>query len=117
MTKKNISLDDAYKTAVDFHTKGKISDAANIYKKILEVKPDHFLALSNLGIICSQLKRFNEAIELFNKTLKINPKYAEGYNNLGNVLYELSRFDKSLDCYKKAIKFLEDFFVSLFKNN
>ena len=115
MNEKKITLDEAYKLAVDFHTKGKISDAKNIYKKILEVKPDHFLALGNLGIIFAQLKKFNEAIELFNKALKINPKYAEGYNNLGNVLFELSEFDKSLDCYKKAIK-LDPNFSDAFNN-
>ena len=90
MNEKKVSLDEAFKTAVDFHTRGKIVDAKNIYEKILEVKPDHFLALGNLGIIFSQLKKFNEAIELFIKTLKINPKYAEGYNNLGNAYFELS---------------------------
>jgi len=109
MKEKKISLNETYQTAVDFHIKGKIHDARNIYKKILEVKPDHFLALANLGIILSQLKKFSEAIELFNKALKINPKYVEGYNNLGNVLFELSEFDKSLDCYKKAIKLNPNF--------
>ena len=104
MNEKKISLDEAFKTAVDFHTKGKINDAKNIYKKILEVKPDHFLALGNLGIIFSMEKKFHEAIELFNKVLKINPEYAQAYNNLGNVFFELSEFDKSLDHYKKAIK-------------
>lgn len=103
MVEKKFSLDEAYKIAVDFHAKGNISDAKITYEKILEVKPDHFLTLGNLGIIFSQLKKFNEAIELFNKALKINPNYAEGHNNLGNVLFELSEFDKSLDCYSKAV--------------
>ena len=109
MKEKKISLDEAFKLAVNLHTKGKINDAKNIYEKILEVKPDHFFALGNLGIIFSQLKKFKEAIEFFNKTLKINPKYAEGHNNLGNVYYELSEFGKSLDCYKKAIKLSPNF--------
>ena len=109
MNEKKVLLDKTFKTAVDLHTKGKINDAGNIYKRILEVEPDHFLALTNLGIIYSQLRKFSEAEELFNKVLKINPKYAEGYNNLGNVLFELTEFDKSLNCYKKAIKLNPNF--------
>ena len=62
MKEKKFSLDEAFKLAVDFHAKGKINDAKNIYEKILEVKPDHLFSLGNLGIIFSQLKKFNEAI-------------------------------------------------------
>ena len=58
MNEKKVLLDKTFKTAVDLHTKGKINDAGNIYKRILEVKPDHFLALANLGIIFAQLKKF-----------------------------------------------------------
>ena len=115
MKEKKISLDEAFKTAVNFYTKGNINEAKNILEKILEVKSDHFLALANLGIIFAQLKNFNKAIELFNKTLKINPKYAEGHNNLGNVLFELSEFDKSLDCYNKAVE-LNPNFTDAFNN-
>jgi predicted O-linked N-acetylglucosamine transferase (SPINDLY family) len=109
MNEKKITLDQSFKIGVDFHTKGKIIDAKNIYEKILKIKPDHFLALSNLGIVFSQLRDFNKAVELFNKAVKINPEYAEGFNNLGNALFELSEFDKSLDCYKKAIKLNPNF--------
>ena len=115
MTGKKISLDESFKIAVDFHTKGKISEAKNIYEKILKVKPDHFLALTNLGIIFSQLRKLERAAELFNKVIIINPKYAEGHNNLGNALFELSEFDKSLDCYKKAVQ-LDSNFSDAFNN-
>ena len=115
MKEKKISLDQSFKNAVDFHMKGKIIDAKNIYEKILKIKPDHFLALSNLGVVFSQLREFNKAVELFNKTIKINPEYAEGYNNLGNALFELSEFDKSLDCYKRAAK-LNPNFSDVFNN-
>ena len=56
MKEKKISLDEAFKIAVDFHTKGKINEAKKIYEKIIEVKPVHFLALGNRGIIFSQSK-------------------------------------------------------------
>ena len=47
MKEKKISLDEAFKTAVNFYTKGNINEAKNILEKILEVKSDHFLALAN----------------------------------------------------------------------
>ena len=72
MNEKKITLDEAYKLAVDFHTKGKISEAKNIYEKILKVKPEHFLALTNLGIIFSQLRKLERALELFNKVIFVS---------------------------------------------
>tara|TARA_B100000686_G_C16765586_1_gene961512 strand:- start:15 stop:2141 length:2127 start_codon:yes stop_codon:yes gene_type:complete len=104
MSEKKYSLDESLKIAVDFHTKGDIDNAKGIYEKILDVKPDHLLALGNLGIIFSQQKKFKNAIDIFEKVIKIEPKYAEAYNNLGNVLFETSELDKSLNCYKKAVK-------------
>ena len=115
MREKKNSLEESFKIAVDLHAKGKITDAKNIYEKILEVKPVHFLALTNLGIVFSQLREFSRAVELFNKVIKINPNYAEGYNNLGNALFELSEFDKSLQCYKRAVQ-LNPSFSDAFNN-
>ena len=40
MNEKKITLDQSFKIAVDFHMKGKIIDAKNIYEKILKIKPD-----------------------------------------------------------------------------
>jgi len=109
MQEKNYSLEEAFDIAINLQQRGKISEAKNIFEKILTAKPNHFLALANLGIIFAQLKKFDEAINSFNAAIKINPNYAEGYNNLGNVFFELSNFDKSLECYKKAIKIFPKF--------
>ena len=109
MSEKKYSLDESFKIALNFHTKGDIYKAREIYEKILAVKPDHLLALGNLGIVFSQLKQFKNAIDIFERVIKINPKYAEGYNNLGNALFEISEFDKSLNYYKKAVEINPNF--------
>ena len=109
MKEKNYSLKEAFDIAENFYQRGNISEAKNIFEKILIAKPSHFLALANLGIIFAQLKKFDQAISALNKALEINPNYAEGYNNLGNVFFELSNFDKSLECYEKAIKIFPNF--------
>ena len=109
MNKKEISLEESFNTAINFHTKGKINEAKKIYEEILEFYPDHFLSLTNLGIVFSQLKDFKKAVELFNKVVKINPKYAEGYNNLGNSFFELSEIDRALESYKKAVQINHNF--------
>jgi len=106
---KSISLNEAFKLALKLHTQGKLDEAKKIYEKILVAKPDHFLSLSNIGIIYSQLKEFNKAIETFNNTIKVNPKFAEAYNNLGIVFYELNDLEKALKSFEEAIKIKSNF--------
>ena len=105
MKEKKFSLDQLFKNAVNFHTNGKIIEAKNIYENILKVKPDHFLALGNLGIVFSQLKESKKAVELFNEAIKINPRYAEAYYNLGNIYRESADYKKSIEFYKNAKSF------------
>jgi len=98
-----MKLDDSFKIAIGLHTKGKIVEAKKIYEDILKIKPDHFLVLSNLGIVFSQLKESNKAVELFHKAIEINPQHAEAHYNLGNIYRELGDYIKSIKFYKNAI--------------
>ena len=106
---KSISLNEAFKLALKLHTQGKLDEAKKIYEKILVAKPDHFLSLSNIGIIYSQLEEFDKAIETFNNTIKVNPKFAEAHNNLGIVFYELNDLEKALKSFEEAIKIKSNF--------
>ena len=38
MSEKEIPLEVIFKTAVDFHTKGRINDAKNLYEKIFKTR-------------------------------------------------------------------------------
>ena len=109
MSKKEISLEEYFNTAINFHTKGKINEAKKVYEETLKFYPDDLPTLTNLGIVFSQLKNFKEAVELFTKAIKINPKYAEGHNNLGNAFFELLELDKALESYKKAVQINHNF--------
>ena len=51
MIEKKISLDEAFKIAVDLHSKGNLKEAKNIFEKILKAKPNHFLSLANLILL------------------------------------------------------------------
>ena len=109
MNETKISLDSTFKTAINFLSNGNITEARNIFEKILKVKPDHILSLANLGIIFIQLKKYDEAMKLFKRTIEINPEYAEGHNNIGNILFELLEFDEALNYYNKAIEISPNF--------
>ena len=64
MKEKKFSLEEAFKLAVNLHTKGKINDAKNIYEKILEAKPDHFFALDpvELDLMVQSIRKAEKSL-------------------------------------------------------
>ena len=80
MNNNKNEINEIFKVAVDYHTKGKINEAKENYLKILRIKPDDHLTLGNLGIIYSQTKQLDKAVEYFTKAIQVNPDNADGYN-------------------------------------
>jgi Flp pilus assembly protein TadD len=58
-----------------------------------------------LGILLSNLKRYDEAEAAYRKAIDLNPSYATAYYNLGNLLSDenLKRYDEAEAAYRKAI--------------
>jgi predicted TPR repeat methyltransferase len=103
-----ISLDDALAIAVSMHSEGKLDDAETIYRRILEVVPDHPDALNFLGMIAMTRGRRAEAVELIRQSLEADPTVGERYVNLGNVLLATGRVDEALEAFERAAAMAPD---------
>ncbi len=69
---------------------GKISEAEYQFRNAIELKPDYFVAYSNLATALNLQGRYNEAEIECRKAIELNPYYAEAYNNLGIILWRLA---------------------------
>ena len=49
--KKNLTLEEIYDLALQYHKKENYIDAINLYNKILEIEPNHFGSIVNLGVV------------------------------------------------------------------
>ena len=101
--KGNISIDQAFVMAVQFHRKGDYQKAELIYHHILKVQPTHYLSLGNLGLISIQLNKIEEAKQYFSQSTAINADYYEGHTNLGNLHFNQGQYESAVKAYKKAI--------------
>ncbi|MFM0068538.1 tetratricopeptide repeat protein [Paraburkholderia aspalathi] len=96
-------LDHMLRQAVALQQNGAFSEAEELYREILELKPRHFEALQLLGSLALQAGRLQEGIELLRKALAINAKQAPIHSNLAYALNALQRFDEALASANRAL--------------
>jgi predicted TPR repeat methyltransferase len=76
--------------------------AAEIYRSILEVEPDHAGALHFSGVLAHQ-QGSADAVALITRSLEIEPDRADWHSNLGIVLQDGVRLDEAAAAYERAI--------------
>lgn len=97
-------LNAEFQKAFDFHLKGNLEKAEQLYKNILKKLPSHFDTLRHLGILYQDQQRFEIAEKFYLKAYKINSEHFSIYNNLGTIKFLQFKMDEALEFYKKAFK-------------
>ncbi len=100
---QTITLQQALDIAVRHQTADRLSEAESIYRQILQVEPDHPVALHMLGVIAHQMGDFEAAFELIAQVIAIEPDHAGAHNNLGLVLQKLGMSDDAVARFKKSL--------------
>jgi len=95
--------------AVRCHQAGQFREAEAIYKKILEIHPNHPDALHLSGIIALQSGRHDVAADRMNRAIQNSPDNPICHSNLGAAYNALNRPDQAIACYQKAVELKPDF--------
>jgi tetratricopeptide (TPR) repeat protein len=80
-----------------------LPEAAEMYRKILTLRPGYAAAAINLGTIHYNLREFAMAEQLYRRATEADPEYALAFFDLGNVLDELKRLSDAITAYQRAI--------------
>ena len=72
--------------------------------RAIQINPNCFEALNNLGATLAAKGRFDEAIESYRKAIRIDPNNFEAQYNLGTALAARGQFDEAIENYRKAIQ-------------
>lgn len=83
--------------------------ALEIYKRILEEKPDFGEVWNNIGVAYKETGQSHEALSCYEKAVKFAPEMAEAWNNLGVIQDELNMLEKSSESYTRAIALYPDY--------
>lgn len=84
---------------------GRLSEAEEVYRKVLDNEPDNQFAIAQLGIVALHRGRYEQAEESFTRALKINDTtYSCPYEGLGLAYLKQGRLDEAKDNLTKAIE-------------
>lgn len=104
MIEQNLSIPQAMETAVKHHLANRLTDAETIYRKILEVAPDHPYALHNLAAVACAFKRYEAALPLVKRAIALHPIDAGFYNTQAVALFACGREMESFESCKKGLQ-------------
>jgi predicted O-linked N-acetylglucosamine transferase (SPINDLY family) len=89
--------------AMMLHRQGKLADAENAYRRILDQTPGQLDALQLLGVIEYQKGNFREAVGLLERAAGLAPREAGILNNLGLAMLALDRAAEALGHLDRAL--------------
>ena len=68
----------------------------------MEADPDHWLAMTAMGVMLANKGRLDEAMETFRRVLEANPDNATVWNDVGAQYLGFGKFEAARDAFMKA---------------
>jgi predicted TPR repeat methyltransferase len=101
---RELSLEEAVSVAIILQKSQQFVAAREVYRRVLEIAPDHPRALHYAGLLAHQQGRNEEALALIERSVALVPDQADWYSNLGIVLQSDQRLNSAVDSYRRAIE-------------
>jgi predicted TPR repeat methyltransferase len=100
---RELTLEEAVSLAVLLQKNEQLVEARELYRRVLEMAPDHPHALHYAGVLAHQQGRSDEAVALIERSLALAPDQPDWYSNLGIVFQSDGKLDKAIAAYRRAI--------------
>jgi predicted O-linked N-acetylglucosamine transferase (SPINDLY family) len=104
-----VEIRAAIEAALAHHQAGRLEQAEQIYRRILQSDPTEPNALHYLGLIAHQRGQHEAAAEQIKQALRSNPAHWSAHNNLGLVLLALGKIDEAVACFQEALRLKPDY--------
>jgi predicted O-linked N-acetylglucosamine transferase (SPINDLY family) len=99
-----LAVSQALDRAIEHHQAGRLHQAEQLYREILQVDPQQVDALHLLGVVAHQTGRNNEAIDSIRQALALNGGQAIFHNSLGAAYQALGKLPEAVACYEQAVR-------------
>lgn len=99
-----MDIGGALQLAVAHHRAGRFSQAADLYRAILEANPTHADALHLLGLLEYQTGRPGEAVRWIAQAIACKPAIAEFHQHFGLAFLSLGRIEDAGGAFAEAVR-------------
>jgi len=79
-------------------------DDMRLWTHAINVNPDNYFALNNLGVALESRNRIDEAIQYYGRSIRLKGNYSGSHNNLGQLFERTGRFPEAAREYQEAVK-------------
>ena len=100
---RELTLEEAVALAILLQKNEQLVEAQELYRRVLEMAPDHPDALHYAGVLAHQQGRSDEAVALIERSLALVPDQADWYSNLGIIFQSNGKLERAIDAYRRAI--------------
>ena len=90
-----MTIEQALIRAVQAHKAGKLQDAENLYRAILQTQPKHPDANHNLGVMAVSLNKTEAALPLFKIALEANPSQGQFWLSYVDALIKEKQYENA----------------------
>jgi predicted TPR repeat methyltransferase len=95
---------EEFRRAVDCFNTGRLTEAAALFERIIEVEPENSETHYNLGLVRYYQDLFAEAESCFRQAVRSNPANADAHYNLGRLLGQMNRPAEAAACYLDVLE-------------
>lgn len=106
---KELTIAQAIEMAIQAQRGGNVEAAAEVYRRVLAVSPEHPDALHFSGLLAFQRGKAEEGMELVARSLEFAPEHPDFWNNYGNLLKVRDKIPEAAAAYRRAIALRADF--------
>lgn len=96
-------FDSVLVEAIGHHHAGRLVEAEQLYRMILESPLGHARASYGLGMLCAAQGKLVQATEAYRQAIATQPDFVEAYINLGTAVLALGRREDAIGLYRQAI--------------
>jgi len=102
-----INIPQLLAAATAHHQAGRLTQAEQLYRQILQQQPQQVDALNLMGVIACQQGRLDEGIALYRQALALRPGYVSARENLSVALWKQGKqlIEEAIDSYSQIITF------------
>lgn len=99
-----LTVEQALQQGIAAHKAGKLQEAENLYRSILQTQPTNPYANHNLGVLAVSMNKSEAALPLFESALEVNPNIEQFWISYIDALIKENQFENGRQALEKAKK-------------